>query len=412
MIVSPQPRAGHTRLRDFVTLQEDISTLPTRAVASVGIWDFETAKSAASLRKESNPGLQLSRIHLVGDATRASDSIANTKQEHKGQELPYSDKLKTARKRWLSLTFRIGSTVALFALLLRSISWSALLVSLSHARHPILLIGLSIGALGVVISSYQWRSLLRGETIHFDLADLVNLYLVGTAFSHFLPTGMGGDAVKAIYVSRESGKNEGSASAVIMSRITGFFGMFIVAMVVLCVRYEHFTTRIVLWFLLLSLFVGGMIIGTVCFVTLLPTLFKGKWTQHRIFTAVIRVGNALNEAARRPRALSIATLYGAVFWIAACLNYYTYAVALGMHVALYFYFIAIPIVALITSLPISINGFGVRESAFVSIFSTVHVASPTALLLALLMDAQVLFFGIVGGVIYVAISYKKKTKVV
>ena len=78
-----------------------------------------------------------------------------------------------------------------------------------------------------------------------------------------------------------------------------------------------------------------------------------------------------------------------------------------MHVPFYFYCIAIPFVSLVTFLPISINGFGVRESTFVFIFSTMHVSSTSALLLALLMDAQVLFFGIVGGCLYLKMGKKK-----
>jgi hypothetical protein len=71
---------------------------------------------------------------------------------------------------------------------------------------------------------------------------------------------------------------------------------------------------------------------------------------------------------------------------------------------MYFYFVAIPFVSLVTFLPISINGFGVREGAFVFIFSVAHVATATSLLLALFMDAQVLLFGVIGGIIYLTME--------
>ena len=410
MLASP-PKQNHTRLRDF--MPKDITMLATQKVASVRVWDIATAKVEIPLKRNTS-GHLLSSVDLATTPEKLEYNITNValKSNEHIQNTQGTKQKSATRKKMLSLVLRVGSTIALFAILLKSVSWSTLLVSLNQAQHPILLIGLAIGTLGVVISSYQWRVLLQGETINFDLADLVNLYLVGTAFSHFLPTGMGGDAVKAVYVGKESGKNEGAASAVVMSRITGFFGMFIVALVVLALRFKYFTPSLILWFLVLSFLVGGMITGSVFFVTLLPKLFKGKWTQHRIFTTVARIGNAISEAARRPRDMSVATVYGVIFWIAACLNYYAYAVAIGMHVSLYFYFVAIPMISLITFLPISINGFGVRESAFVYIFATAHVAAPTALLLALIMDAQVLFFGVVGGIIYTTIGYKKKVKVV
>jgi uncharacterized protein (TIRG00374 family) len=427
---SPAKPLRRTRLRDYGAFQADISTLCTREVPAAKVYDRLGSEllstemvifSREDIVTGSTPTPQIS--FLAQDLLSVQNSIAipnerellilpevlQQREVQEAQVSPTEVQQKPTKKR-LNVIIRFGATIVLFAILFRSISWSALWSSFAHVHHPELLIGLSIGTLGVVISSYQWRVLLQGETIRFDLADLINLYLVGTAFSHFLPTGMGGDAVKAVYVGRESGKSEGSASAVVMSRVTGFFGMLLIAIAVLIFQFQHFSLSVMLWFLILSLIVGGMIFGAVFFVTLLPKIFKGKWTQHRIFASASNIGKALSATAKRPRSLGIATIYGTVFWVIACLNYYAYAIAIGMHVPLYFYFVAIPLVSLVTFLPISINGFGIRESAFVYIFSTVHVSSTTSLLLALLMDAQVLFFGVVGGCLYFSISSQKSKK--
>lgn len=430
MTIAPSPSRPlrRTRLRDYGAFQADISTLYTREVSAAKVYDHlisevPTQKVAIISREDvvfgSTPPPQFSIFPQ--DSSDERNTLPNNMPV-----FPQSQVLKpgkeqaantgnavqksTTNKKRLSLVLRLGATVALFVILFRSISWSELFASFTHVQHSDLLIGLSIGTLGVVISSYQWRVLLQGETIRFDLADLINLYLVGTAFSHFLPTGMGGDAVKAVYVGRESGKNEGSASAVVMSRVTGFFGMLLIAIVVLIFQFSHFSSTITVWFLLLSLIVGAMIFGAVFFATLLPKIFKGKWMQHRIFASASKIGIALSETAKRPRSLGVATIYGIAFWVVACLNYYAYAHAIGLHIPLYFYFVAIPLVSLVTFLPISINGFGIRESAFVYIFATVHTPSATALLLALLMDVQVLFFGVVGGCLYFGISGQKKNK--
>jgi len=317
---------------------------------------------------------------------------------------------KGSRKKQLSILIRVGLTLLLFALLFKSLSWSSLFELLGNVRRALVSMGLIIGAAGVVISSYQWRSLLQSERIRFDLADLIDLYLVGTAFSHFLPTGMGGDAIKAMYVGRKAGNTGGAASAVVMSRVTGFFGMLAIATVILIVEYTHFSRALVLEFVLLSLLVGGMMCGALLSVTLLPRMLPGKWSrlvQWRVFLSITRVGDALRASATRPRSLAIATLFGVLFWITACLNYYSYAIAIGVSVPLYFYFVAIPFVSLVTFLPISINGFGVRESAFVSLFATVHIPAASSLLIVLLMDAQVIFFGVLGGCIYFMLNKKK-----
>lgn len=352
---SLRPNSGPEPLRDVGALQTDISTLDSLELAAVGSIDR-----------------------------------------------------KGAKKKWISFAFRVSVTLLLFAFLFKSLSWPTLLVTFAHANHVFVLVGLIAGVSGLWVSSYQWQTILYAERIRVGLVRLFNLYMVGIAFSHFLPTSMGGDAVKAYYVGRESGNTAASVSAVVMSRITGFFGMLLVALFTLVIWHEYFTHDVVFWFMLLSLGMVLMIGGAVFSSHLLPSLFKGKWTNYRIFASAIRIGKALSASARRPRSLGAATLIGTAFWVVTSLNYYVYAVALNIHVPWYFYFVAIPMVSLVTFLPISINGFGIRESAFVYIFSTAHVPITGSLLLAFLMDLQVLFFGAIGGCLYLTIGSKEK----
>jgi len=180
--------------------------------------------------------------------------------------------------------------------------------------------------------------------------------------------------------------------------------MMLVGFPALIIWHTYFTRNIVLLFVLLSLGVGSMIAGAIFAARLLPRLFKGKWAKRGLFASAIRIGDALSMSVRRPRSLGVATLFGILFHVVACLNYYSFALALGMDVPLHFYFVAIPLVSLAAFLPISINGFGVRESAFVYVFSTIHVAVTTSLLLAFLVDVQVLIFAAIGGCIYLTMG--------
>ncbi|MBF6591102.1 MAG: flippase-like domain-containing protein, partial [Ktedonobacterales bacterium] len=254
-------------------------------------------------------------------------------------------------KKSVSLVVRVALTVAAFVLLSRSLSWATLTQTLAQVRLPILVAGLLIGCVGIILSAFQWQSLLRGERIYVGIVRLTGLYLVGIAFSHFLPTGMGGDAVKAIYVARDSGNKEGSVSAVLMSRVTGLFGMLLIAFTALVIWHTAFAPNIVLSFLALSAIVGGGLIGALLFALLIPRLLKGRWKPRGIFAWPLRIANALVRTSRRPRTMAEAILFGLAFWITGCLNYWAYGTALGIQVPLYVYFVAIPLVSLLTFLP-------------------------------------------------------------
>src|SRR5207244_11815960 len=103
----------------------------------------------------------------------------------------------------------------------------------------------------------------------------------------------------------------------------------------------------------LSLVVVSVISGAMFMAAVLPKLYKGKWSNHRIFASIIKTGNALKSTVKRPHTMSKATLFGVGFWLVACLNHYAYGLALGIHVPLYFYFIALPLIPLPPSLPLS-----------------------------------------------------------
>jgi glycosyltransferase 2 family protein len=319
---------------------------------------------------------------------------------------------KSQKKSAVGLVVRAVVTVLLFAFLLRSVSWSRLVSTLVHVGHTYLLMGLAAGVLCIFFSAYGWRSVLLAQNIKADLATLIDLYLVGIGFSHFLPTSMGGDAVKAFYVGRNSGNMVGAASATLMSRITSFLGMLLLALPGLAIFHRYFPSQIVIEFLLLTLLLIGAIIGAFLTSAFLPKLssrfLKGRWTNNRMFMKFLEVGEALTSSIRRTRFMFAGTLFGMLFWIASFLNYFGYASALGLHVPLPFYVIAIPFVSIVTFLPISINGFGVREGTFVYLFSTIHVPTSTALLLVLLVDTQVLLFGLIGGCLYSVMSKREK----
>jgi len=78
--------------------------------------------------------------------------------------------------------------------------------------------------------------------------------------------------------------------------------------------------------------------------------------------------------------------------------HYYFAKALGIDIAFSAYFIIIPSVLILTSLPISVNGIGVREGSFILAFNFFLISPETSLAIALLSFSLNMFLGIAGGV--------------
>jgi uncharacterized membrane protein YbhN (UPF0104 family) len=77
-------------------------------------------------------------------------------------------------------------------------------------------------------------------------------------------------------------------------------------------------------------------------------------------------------------------------------------VALQLDVPVVFYFILIPLIAVATMIPVSLNGLGIREGAFVFFLAQVGVPEEQALSLALLWLAILIASSAVGGLVWLA----------
>ena len=97
----------------------------------------------------------------------------------------------------------------------------------------------------------------------------------------------------------------------------------------------------------------------------------------------------------------------ALFWalllqINVILHYYLAGRAFRLEIPLLDYFIFIPIILLILTIPITISGLGLREMLFIQIFATYGIADYVAFSFSLVADfVFTLIIGIIGGIIFI-----------
>lgn len=400
----PRPEdSGFTRLRDFGAFQTK-TPLPLSAPGEYMSVPYPPALSVPHPVTHRERLERLQRLSVLSARRSALQAVVTTPLPEVARQ-----EVREGRNRWARVSIQVGITFALLWFMSRSISWASLISELGHVHKGLLLIAVIVGTGGVVLSAYQWRSLLRTTGLQFDLAVLIDLYLVGIAFSHLLPTGMGGDAVKALSVGKGDDERARSTGALILCRITGFMAMLLIALPALFLWHAQLNTQLCFLLCLLIVLTGSAICGGFCLLSLLPR-FMFPFVQR--FALLKRLGELcamVRQQGWPPLALLQATGYGWIFWSVAILNCYCYAQALGLEIPLYFFLIAVPFAALISFIPASLNGFGLREGAFVFAFTTIHVSSAHALLLALLLDLQALCFAAFGIYLYIFRINKRRS---
>jgi uncharacterized membrane protein YbhN (UPF0104 family) len=220
----------------------------------------------------------------------------------------------------------------------------------------------------------------------------LGFYYVGMFFNLFLPTGIGGDLFKVHFLSREEGRKFLAAFTVVGDRLFGLTAMLLMG-----------GASATIWpGLIPEPFAGFLSISSVLMLAGLAGLPLLQRPFRRLWPRVSRHLEGLFILWQQPKRL----LW--VLGLSFCLQGLGMgAVALlgagiGIHLPLPFYFAAVPLVGIITLIPVSFNGIGVREGAFVYFFGLKGIGAEPAFGLGLLLFSVHVALSLVGGIAYAA----------
>ena len=113
-----------------------------------------------------------------------------------------------------------------------SSNWSVLEEVFSRPiQYPYLIVGFGLVTTAAVISFVRWYALVRMLGVPFRLMDSLRLSFVGAFFNLVIPGAVGGDLVKAAYLSRMNLPRTQAITTLLVDRIVGLLGLFFLASV-------------------------------------------------------------------------------------------------------------------------------------------------------------------------------------
>jgi uncharacterized membrane protein YbhN (UPF0104 family) len=269
-----------------------------------------------------------------------------------------------------------------------------------------------IGALGlyllmIVVSAWRWGLLLSAQEIEVPLGVLTGSFLVATFFNNFLPSNIGGDVIRIRDTARPAGSRTLATTVVLLDRGIGLLGLvFLAALGASVAARRSAAIGPVGPSLLWAVLAAGMIVTTSA--VLVPALvglalrplraLHQEWVGERIE----RLTGALGRFRKAPRTL-VSCFAAAVVVQALIVGFYT-AVAQGLRIPIAVSHLAIlvPLSFIVQMLPVSVNGFGVREQTFNMYFAALHLPLSSALALSLTGAVLIMLFSTSGAVVYIA----------
>lgn len=308
-----------------------------------------------------------------------------------------------ANRRFAWLLLRLGLSLALLMLLFRKIALSDLLELFAHGieRWPLLLLGYGLPILGVLFAALRWRILLRVQDIRTRLRTLIEGVLVGTCFNQVLPSTIGGDVARSLWVTKPGDPVVISLTVVTVDRAIGVLGLGLLAMLGAIASPSIGDLLPAFWIVAL-LAIGVGVLATFMF------------RQGNAFASWLFSTSVLKRYREKARIAyqSIAAYRGHGLYLsaAACfsvglqllivLQYVAFAQALGVQASKWDLALIVPIVTLISLVPVTINGLGLREGAFAFLGVSFGLRVGDAIALGVMFMTATLLYSIVGAVIH------------
>lgn len=309
------------------------------------------------------------------------------------------------RGRWL---WPLAQAAITLAVLIWVFADAALLAqmraTLQQARPLWILAGFLLGGVWLVIAVERWRIFLRVQGVPLSYGRAGAIYLISLFFSLFLP-GAGAGAVRAFYVWREHpGRHNAAISSVILDHLAGFVGIVTLALLFTFTRAEWFEhsalTRTLLHFL------GGFLVFSLG--SLLFALVGIKTGQLQFVARFLPGGPKLVEFTETLVLFFTAwraSLLGVLLSFPVLLGYFATFYCAGRAVAagvsLPDMLSVMPIIDVVSGMPLTISGLGVREKLFEELLARLAgVPSATALLLSLIGFGFSAAWSLVGGLVF------------
>jgi len=237
-----------------------------------------------------------------------------------------------------------------------------------------------------------------GQETDIKTREALSLTLIGYFFNNFLPTAIGGDVIKAYYLSKKSGDKMASYTSVFIDRAMGLVTMVLMATAALLfVQGEIVDLKI------------RRLIYAITAVAVISILFLMNKNFARKFSFVLMFARPIEEKLKNAynaihsyknhtvlivKSLAISVVSQILFFASIGIA----AISIGSNISALQIFLRMPIISAMSLLP-SINGLGIREGATVLLFGPL-IGKDKAFAVSVIWLFILFVISVIGGLVY------------
>ncbi len=308
-------------------------------------------------------------------------------------------------KRGVLLAVKVAVSLALLVYLFATSDLEALEERVRAA--DLLLLSAAVGCYVAMLAlaTWRWQLLLEALGVVAPLRHLTASYLVATFFNNFLPSNIGGDIVRVRDGSRFTGSTTSSLAVVGIDRILGLGALWVIGAAAFVLAGPEVRELAGARAVILGLGLVFLALATIFFrpgiarsLMRLSRLSSIDWIRERFEEAQTAVH------IYRAQVRTVWLAFGASLALQVLVVWYFLAIARALRIPLDVSagFLMVPLCTLLQAVPISFNGWGLREGLFALYFSQIGLPRESALAFSLTGAGLIILLSLSGAVVWMA----------
>ena len=312
-------------------------------------------------------------------------------------------------KNFISFIIKVSISIALLAFLFSRIDLKKTIFCMRTVEPQYFIYAVLLFLLVAFLGIVRWSVLLRIVKKDLSFQRIFISNCGGLFFNVFLPSTIGGDIVRTVDLSLHTKDNSSIFATVFLDRLCGLSALLIIAFSGFSFGYLFGFTKDYRLFLFIVIFAALVLfVYLLIFNKKVFALFNKIIKFNLLRSYLTKFHNSCYSFRFQKKVLLKAIILSLLIQGGYSIVLYFLGKSLGVNLNIVYFLIFIPIVNIISFLPISLGGLGLRDNVAVVLFSTLGVASDRVAAMTLINFAFLLFIGIVGGIVYsVALSSRR-----
>ncbi len=257
--------------------------------------------------------------------------------------------------------------------------------------------------IGIYISVLRWDKMFFEDTDEDSpgLKSLFLSYLVANFFNLLLSTRFGGDVVRIYDTKKSAGSTLKSTGIVIAERLNGIFVLFVFSLIS--------SFYFVLNGVVSDLVKGSLILGMIGSLSIMfvfssypeKIISVVPFLPEKLAKKIKEFLSLISRYSKKKKLLFKITVYSFILQVNVIVHYFFIGKAIGLNIPFFSYFVFIPILLVVLSVPVSINGIGLREGSLILMLKSFSISAEQAFLFAFVDFFLMIILGILGGLIFI-----------